>query len=205
MKTRKWNLTINQASEAWYKHEDIIRDLSRCRYAYIIHNKDNEEQPHIHLCLWFDNARSFESIKNTFKGAHIEPCNYWNMSIQYLIHKNDKEKYQYAVEDVIHNLGEDLLSYLMLDEFEIINTENLLAAVCSGEVYDLKSAVVKWGVNQVSLKINLIEKLIKNEFDGVSCRLKKEAEYYKQCYNELVDKYNYLALFLGHKKIDRKE
>lgn len=39
-----------------------IENLGAKRYAYIIHDKDNGEKPHLHAMLCFSNARSINAV-----------------------------------------------------------------------------------------------------------------------------------------------
>lgn len=162
MKSRKWFITINPQAEC-YSEIMTILDEVRCKnYVMIYHDaEEGENDRHIHLCIEFDNARHFDAMVKRFKGAHVEVCTYWNRSIQYLVHKNDPQKKQYEYDDLISSYSKDeLLGYLMLDEFEKLNTENLLIAIKEGQIKDIFDAVELWGINQVSTKYNLIMKML---------------------------------------------
>lgn len=170
MKTRKWNVTINKSAESWYEFRDIIRNLSRCKYAYIVHNNDTKVlesgeivpmEEHVHIVLSFENAHHFEAIKKTFPGAHIEECKYFNMSLRYLIHIDNAEKFQYDYSDIVHNYDDNELRFLLSsDEYEKLDTQTLFEAIERGEVHNMTTACRKWGINQVNTKKNLIEKII---------------------------------------------
>lgn len=145
---RLFNIVMNKSAESYNNIDDILSNLKNVNYAYIVHNKDitNEGEPkaeHKHLILEFTNARTFKSISNYFKGAHIEKILYLKSSIEYLTHKNDKAKYQYNDEDIITN-NKDWLnsfnkdtSYPLLTEQKIIDdimemyrAERLTEALC---------------------------------------------------------------------------
>ncbi len=68
-KSREWFLTINN-----YVDEDLnmIRNVG-CRY-WLYQEEVGLEcgTPHVHAYLYFDNARTFSSIKKKFNAAHIE-------------------------------------------------------------------------------------------------------------------------------------
>lgn len=107
-RARKWFLTINPQAECYDNVVDIIQAQEKCFYSFIVHTMDKNEDGtnklrHFHLCLDYANARTFESIKKTFKGAHIERPISWTRANQYLTHKNDSNKFQYQVDSVISN------------------------------------------------------------------------------------------------------
>ena len=92
---------------------DLIGKLKPKRYALILHDKDvNEkgqsEEPHIHVMLSFDNARSINSVAKLLgdKAQYIEV---WkgdsNNGYAYLIHATDnaRTKYQYDISEVTAN------------------------------------------------------------------------------------------------------
>ena len=196
MRGRKWFITINDGAESWFKFKDVVKDLTRCKYVYIVHNK--EENLHCHIVLNFENARSFESILNTFKGAHIEECKYFNKSIRYLLHLDDADKLQYDITEIVSNYNfEEIAQFLSVDEFEYLSTESLLTSVLSGEICSLTDAVTKWGINQVNTKRALIDALIKEHHYFIindektrqlvheNIMLKSELNIYKVLYGDL--------------------
>lgn len=91
-------------------------------YAYIIHDKDvytkadeeeNEEHrdgllkpSHIHCFVRLEGPREIEQVAKWFgvKSNYIQKCrSSFSKCLQYLIHKNDKNKYQYDVSEVVSN------------------------------------------------------------------------------------------------------
>lgn len=195
IRSRKWFLTINKESESYSKFEDIIRQLERCKYCYVLHDRDNEEQPHYHIALSYDNARSFSSMRKLFVGAHVEECKYWNVTIRYLLHLDDENKFQYTLADIGTNIDIELLEqYLNTDEFTYLSTEDILEAIITNEVFDITSAIRRWGLNQVSHKINIIKALIQENQQNVDSNyelaalrreneeLRREMKYYRDLY-----------------------
>ena len=84
---------------------------------------------------------------------------YKNVSYQYLIHKNESDKEPYDISEVIT----DNIDYYTLmvdsDQFEHLNTENIMSDISSG--YDsIMKFIQKYGLNQVNMYHNLITKLI---------------------------------------------
>lgn len=123
-KTRYINMVIRKNNINISDYNDII--LSWCNsncenYAYIYHkndiNRDGiKEHEHIHLVLTMKKVQRLSTILysltdaltiNTI-GVEIAKMDSLEGSIQYLIHKNDKDKTQHDQGEIIHNypLGE---------------------------------------------------------------------------------------------------
>ena len=100
------------------EHMILLSDLiNTYDYAYILHNKDTNDdgsfkKEHIHLLLFFKNARWGSSILNEI---NIDNSNLIEFrenkanAIQYLIHSNNHNKYQYDFTDIKTN--QDLSLY----------------------------------------------------------------------------------------------
>lgn len=196
MKARKWNVTINKNAQSWYEFRDVINNQSRCKYAYIVHDKDNEEQPHVHIILNYDNARSFENIQKIFVGAHIEPCKFYNQSMRYLVHLDDDTKYQYDFDEIITNYNVDeILLIINSDEYEKLDSETILIAIRDGKVHNITSAIKQWGLHQVKNHQRIIETLIQENrnqlaYDEEKYSLMSENRSLKnelQAYRELLE------------------
>lgn len=88
-----------------------------CKYYYCLHNKDSNEngelkKPHYHLVVKLENAVAIQSILNCLSNDdNIKQALQNNLSIvksvkgsiRYLIHHDDKDKYQYDMSDIITN------------------------------------------------------------------------------------------------------
>lgn len=81
-------------------------------YASILHDKDVTEdgelkKPHWHVLLRFKNSRWSTALCKELgiKENYIEEVKKFNNALQYLIHYNDPDKYQYKIEDVKGNLA----------------------------------------------------------------------------------------------------
>lgn len=201
VKTRKWCITINDGAESWYEFRDVINNQSRCKYAYIVHDKDNEKQPHVHIVLNYENARLFNGMVEMFKGAHVEPCKFYNQSIRYLIHKDDDDKFQYDFDEIITNYKEDELKIIMdSDEFEKLDTETILCAIRDGSVHNITTAITRWGLYQVKTHQRIIETLINENrrlvgLDEEKCamnarlrELEEELSIYREFYGDIREK-----------------
>ncbi len=77
-KNRKYQLTINNPLDHDMDRETIISicdDLDPVYYCMSDEIGLEEETPHTHIFIAFENPRSFNTIKNSFPTAHIEQCN----------------------------------------------------------------------------------------------------------------------------------
>lgn len=110
-------------------------------YAIITHDKDTEngvlKEPHFHLILTFDESVHLSTISRTLK----VPCPFINkiqtttrLAQEYLIHKNDKSKYQYSPTAVISSF--DYIEFLSKRDSEIKKERlnNLALQISNGEI-----------------------------------------------------------------------
>lgn len=75
---RTWFITWNDYPE---NYAEIITDGSdKCVFQLEIGDAGNE---HVQGALYFNNARSFNSVKKLLPGAHIEPVKNWNAAVNY--------------------------------------------------------------------------------------------------------------------------
>ena len=85
-----------------------LKEIGAERYAGILHDKDSEENPHIHIFMHFPHGRE---IKSVAKKLNIAPqyIEKWDGGIDngfaYLVHRTPKanDDYQYAPNEVIAN------------------------------------------------------------------------------------------------------
>lgn len=131
-----WFLTINENAKCYEDFENLINKVSEdepnLEYAYIKHNADEEDANlHYHLTLYFKGkVKRFTTIQNMFEGAHIEQTNQqrYKRCIQYLIHKNNPEKQQYKITDIISNIMTVDLNEILIGEgydFELFREEKI--------------------------------------------------------------------------------
>ena len=196
-RNRNWFLTINQEADCYGKLRSIMIDNASTfkHYAYIKHDKDNEEQPHFHLCLEYKNARTFTQVKAMFEGSHVEEMEYKNMSYQYLIHKNDPQKYQYEIDNVITLEKDYLMLMLNNNEYDKLDTTTLIEAINSG-IHTYTELILKFGLNQVNMYHNLINKLFNEQFEKQlefkNNEIKRLEQSNRDLFNYLTSLYNVL-------------
>lgn len=113
----------------WDNFKDIMQDIkgSFKNYAYIKHIPEEEEKKeHLHLILHLDNPRSEQSLA---KRLGIEKRFVGNVrslrgSCRYLIHKDNEEKYQYNLDQVVVSKSFSSTYYKSFDD--LLSDEEIL-------------------------------------------------------------------------------
>ena len=202
-RNRNWFLTINQEATCFTELKAILVNNGATfkHYAYVLHDKDNEEQPHYHLCLEYKNARTFTQVKAMFEGAHVEEMEYKNMSYQYLIHKNDPDKYQYEIDNVMTLEKDYLMLMLNNNEYDKLDTTTLIEAINSG-IHTYTELILKFGLNQVNMYHNLINKLFNEQFERQLSIKNEEIKRLEKSNDELLNFLVSLYNVIDNEKID---
>lgn len=145
-KTQHLNIVIN-TTEKDISQSDVqaFCNLYFNEYAFIKHDKDifdSGELKHVHYHI-VGNAKyksrlsthlnrivdCFE-LSNAF-GVEIDKYQSLIGSIQYLIHKNDKDKYQYDIKQIVSNIPSDELETIIESVNDCLSFDRLLAVVSS--------------------------------------------------------------------------
>lgn len=109
-KARNWFITINIGAECFGSCLKDVKLLNYSHFAFIRHinevstETEKEEPEHKHIVLELVNATTFKSIKEHFKGAHIEAINAKKECYRYLLHASAKSngvKKPYTLEDIV--------------------------------------------------------------------------------------------------------
>ena len=105
--TKRRNFTFALVVDSTPNIEQVIKNVEQCpAYAYILHDKDSDTQPHYHFYIEFPNPRNFSSVAQDIE----VPTNFLQKVIDktgiltYLTHENEKNKYHYSREDIKTNL-----------------------------------------------------------------------------------------------------
>lgn len=145
-------------------------------YAYMYHDKDIKEdgtpkEPHTHLVISFLQPRSIQNVRSMFSvtidNEHYNCLDAFTnnkiLSLQYLTHKNDKDKYQYNAEEVV---------FYNMDYLDIHSQDAEIGDSLQNALYDLMSGksyiycVKKYGrdyiINHNRLK-NLVDDIVDQE------------------------------------------
>lgn len=97
-KNRYWTLVLypRENEEEKRKLEHITKNY---KYAMIEHDKD-EVKTHTHIIWETPSPRTENSMKEELGIKYIEVVHTKKAMYEYLIHKNNKEKFQYSLEQV---------------------------------------------------------------------------------------------------------
>lgn len=100
LKRRNFTLAITQNIDAF------LSLVEQCpQYAWIIHDKDKDTERHAHAYIEFKNPRSFQSVAESLNVAEnmVSKVLDKNAILQYLIHKNQPDKFQYKYDEIHAN------------------------------------------------------------------------------------------------------
>lgn len=103
MKTRSKYYTIELYDDSEnIKFSDKIEKIKQYDYAYILHDKDGSK-PHYHSVVAFNNYRYKSAVCEEFDipENYVQEVRNIDSILMYLIHLNDKSKYQYDLKDVV--------------------------------------------------------------------------------------------------------
>lgn len=94
-----------------YDKLKILNKYKNIQWAYIMHDKDNVKE-HYHLRIFCEDKKSISAWAKLLKVEkhEIEILIYKKLSIRYLVHLDNPEKYQYSFDNIISNF--ELKSYL---------------------------------------------------------------------------------------------
>ena len=137
-------------------------------YAYILHDKDTLENgsaktPHIHLIALLNSNRTrlsttlnnlADSIGVCSLAISIDKVSDFNGSIQYLVHKNNNDKYQYNVLDITTNMTKGELDVYLNSEGKGISLENLITIIKRNK--NITDIIRDVGLNNYRLYRNVI-------------------------------------------------
>lgn len=153
---------------------DFIKQVEQCpQYAWIVHDKDvNHEtgeliEKHVHAYIEFPNPRSFKSVAELLNVSENMVCKVIDKNgiLQYLVHKNQPEKYQYPFEDITSNF--DLEPFFMNKSNNLWSDYNLLRTheISPDEFYKLhKSEIDNNGFFQ---KLRIFEMIANHQEVGL--------------------------------------
>lgn len=107
----------------WQNFNNILNDIKGNfkNYAYIKHHPEEEEKKeHIHLILSLDNPRTIESLSKRLEVPKnlIQNIKALRGACRYLIHKDNDEKFQYELSQVIVSNSFKQTYYKSFDDLE---------------------------------------------------------------------------------------
>lgn len=118
--------------------DNIYNYLHNFEFAHIVHSNDinddgTQKKIHIHLLLMFKNYVSLQYVFDNFPIDNINLIEVRKKkydAIRYLVHADNKNKYQYDVNDIITTL-DDLSRYFRNVSQETQEVEDLITFVLS--------------------------------------------------------------------------
>jgi hypothetical protein len=139
---RSFDIVISDISRCKTKVADFQEDLSKFGFQYymIIHDKDVDNQgalirTHIHLVIVSSKTLRVKQVINLLSDSlvtnpeniQVQEVISLSGSIQYLLHLNNKEKYQYSRDEILTNDIDNLEGYLIEQAcIEKLTTKGLL-------------------------------------------------------------------------------
>jgi hypothetical protein len=166
--------------------QDILNQLKNEKpkikyYALINHNKENLS--HYHIYIEYENPFTISQVKKQFEiypkdknnGIQIENVIPGTESriIQYLIHKNNPEKYQYEKESIITNIRQNTLLTLLeekTEDKEYFNANKIIEYISQGT-----NTFIEFYI-RFGKQIIHYQTLIKNVLNEYKQYLKEETE-----------------------------
>ncbi len=110
---RSRNIDIIVYDEAFIDKFITICEVQQFDYAYILHDKDLNDDGtikkfHYHFRVFSDLQRSLSAWSKVFNIPinYIEKLDDKRLSIRYLIHLDNREKFQYNQNDIITNIDD---------------------------------------------------------------------------------------------------
>lgn len=173
-------ITINKGAKCYNNFVSILNELyynfNYIEYSYIYHNEiekdDTDEQGHIHLVLYFKNSvRSLTTLKKIFEGSHIELTNRqrYKRCIQYLIHKNEINKHQYNINEIVTNINQvDLLDIIHsigydFEQFNANLLQDYMQQCLSSSMPNIYYFITRFGIDTIKPYYFIIKDLLNYE------------------------------------------
>lgn len=152
-----------------YTGEKVEELINTCQdkginYAIIYHNQDTfddgtKKECHYHCQLYTEDAKTISAWSKiiSIEENYIQEIKSKKKAIQYLIHLNNKEKYQYNKDDIISNFDIDIYfkdknEGLQIKEI-IEYIESVKFTITNKEIIDYILSNNLWGVYRRSYSI----------------------------------------------------
>lgn len=135
-------LGLKEGDVVTYTKEDILNILnewlsSRYFSYYMIEHNEDEDNIHFHIVMEFpeDSTPDFKTLKNLFPFGLIDNCKRSvKKAVQYLIHMNNSEKYQYSWDDVYTNDNAKLEKYKTSTSADDILLKKIIVKIITGQI-----------------------------------------------------------------------
>lgn len=163
-----------------YSLEDIQNILKRWEAEknfeyFLIEHKEDMTNIHFHIVLKFASNATFQVIKNKFPYGDIQPSRSIKNSIQYLVHMNNPEKYQYSWEEVLTN-SKDLKKYMLRSKVsEELDIKDYIDAIGKGIIKEYEYTE-KIPIEIYSKYSSRIDRAFKFYYDKISLNADRKVE-----------------------------
>lgn len=163
----------------WENYRDILDDIkgSFKNYAYIKHIAEEEEKKeHVHLVLSLDNPRSESSLAKRLEieKRFVKRIKSLRGSCRYLIHKDNEDKFQYNLDQVVVSNSFKSTYFKSFDD--LLSDEEILENIY-GFIREHRD------YNYIELEIALSKYVCTNAFERV----------YKRYYTTIVKYIGYIT------------
>lgn len=162
-------------------YKDVLNDIrgNFKNYAYIKHvPEEDEKKEHVHLILSLDNPRSESSLAKRLDIPKrlIQSIKTLRGSCRYLVHKDNEEKYQYNLDQVIVSNSFKQKFFKSFDD--LLSDEEILENIY-GFINDHKD------FNPIDLEVALTKYVCSNAFERV----------FKRYYNSITKYISHVSKF----------
>ena len=155
-----------------YEREEILRILDKWQeekeleYFFIEHTEDINNI-HYHIVIRYNSPTRFETIKNKFQYGDIQNSKSVKNSIQYLVHLNDPQKFQYNWSEVVTN-SKELNKYMLKSKIsEELDIKYYINEIAQGNIKEYEYTT-KIPIEIYSKYASRIDKAFKFYYDNYS-------------------------------------
>ena len=144
-----------------YSYDDVLKNITSMsyRYAYILHSEDTftsedaeddskiglPKKDHVHIVFFWDNSYQLGYIANKIglPSNYLQRVQSRTGAIQYLTHKNNPEKHQYNVADIVTNIVKLQTKYFSDDDC-LMKASKIVEYITSFRGPFTVTAVAQW-------------------------------------------------------------
>lgn len=163
-RSKSWQAILYPDSES-YDFDTVLYNIKLLsyRFAYIIHDQDyftaddsddkhspgQQKKNHVHVVFFWDNSYQLGNIasKIGLPSNYLQAVKSRTAAIQYLIHKNNPEKHQYNISDIVTNI-EKIQSKYFSDDDCIMKASKLLEFITSFNGVLTITQVARWSISE---------------------------------------------------------
>lgn len=179
-KFRHWLILLYDDTSS-YDFKEVLRICkSQKKYAYIKHlPEESEKKCHYHVILSFENATSKSTLSNKLgvPENYISEIKSFRTICRYLIHKDDEDKIQYSLDQVIISKP---FTREYLKQFDDLESEEEIISNIYDFIFELKGKKYSDSLKDLITYINY------NCYDRIYKRYRYEFnDYLKSCCNLL--------------------